>query len=151
MIILSFSFALSFTPNATLTCEVINTCAIYGFSGKPANSLSCTSSVNTRTITCLPGFYATAPSNPAVTLTGNSAFGGCIRMLNLELASRLEIDNCAVYGNSGKPQNVANCANGINYRTITCAAGYAAVLPSTVSIKLTASTVFAGCQGIALL
>jgi hypothetical protein len=60
-------------------CTLIDNCKEYGFSGKDANVRSCINGVNTRTIACNAGYYAVAPSNPIVTLTGSQAFTGCFR------------------------------------------------------------------------
>lgn len=132
------------TPTITLTgsapfpgCRDINECALYGFSGKPANVQECVDGVNKRTITCLPGFHAVAPSTPSVTLVADAVFNGCT-----------DIDECAVYGYGGQPY-VKSCVNSaVNQRTITCETGYYAASPAGPSIVLTGAAGFAGCKDI---
>eukprot|EP01127_Copromyxa_protea_P009355 TRINITY_DN21_c0_g3_i1.p1 TRINITY_DN21_c0_g3~~TRINITY_DN21_c0_g3_i1.p1 ORF type:complete len:1621 (+),score=404.04 TRINITY_DN21_c0_g3_i1:32-4894(+) len=119
-------------------CTLINTCTTYGFSGKSANTKSCVPSGTSRIITCNDGYRAEGSSGdatPTVTLAGSAAFLGCTL-----------IDNCKVYGYSGKPDNAIACSNGVNTRTVTCAAGYAAVAPTTASVLLTGSAAFGGCK-----
>lgn len=51
---------------------------LYGTSGKPENTANCREELpNTRTISCLPGFYAIAPDERRITLIGNATFNGC--------------------------------------------------------------------------
>jgi hypothetical protein len=72
------------------------------------------------------------------------------------------IDNCVLYGYSGKKDNAISCTNGVNTRTITCASGYYAMAGSAQGpganatqytkgipyITLTGSTPFEGCAGM---
>jgi len=119
-----------------LGCELIDTCTQYGYSGNRADTVSCVSGRNQRTITCDLGFFAVAPNTRFITLTGNQTFLGC----------RL-IDNCAVYGNSNKNSNYAGCVNGENSRTVSCMPGYYPLggPMNMTSIVLTGSVPFQGC------
>jgi hypothetical protein len=124
-----------------------DTCAQYGYSGRPTNAAWCRSQGEQRTIQCLPGYYATPPASPSVTLTGSAPFGGCF-----------EINECTLYGYSGKSDGVLSCVNQINARTITCQAGYfARQSPSGTasdedlkrrSISVPAAAAFQGCAVI---
>jgi len=55
------------------------------------------------------------------------------------------IDNCAVYGTSGRPGHVTQCVNGVNQRTISCDAGYYAVYPTDPDVTLIGNEDFFGC------
>eukprot|EP01127_Copromyxa_protea_P008719 TRINITY_DN2003_c0_g1_i2.p1 TRINITY_DN2003_c0_g1~~TRINITY_DN2003_c0_g1_i2.p1 ORF type:complete len:450 (+),score=55.19 TRINITY_DN2003_c0_g1_i2:1130-2479(+) len=119
-------------------CVDLNECDLYGYSGKTENVLSCENSENSRTITCKPGYYAEAPTTRSVTLTGNAVFKGCV-----------DIDECAVYGYSGKPEFTESCINGNDQRKITCFPGYqTSVLTHESSITLNGSYSFGGCVEI---
>jgi hypothetical protein len=115
-------------------CTLVNTCTAYGYSGAPANTLSCVATVNRRTITCEAGYYAVAPATPSVTLAGAAPFAGCTA-----------IDTCRVYGYSGAPAYALSCASAINRRTITCQEGYFATPPDKRFVTLTGASAFAGC------
>ena len=118
-------------------CVDIDECADYGYSGNAANTLSCTSELNTRLIVCKPGYTAQYPSD-RIRLVGPNGFGGCT-----------DIDECALYGYSGQPTaNILSCVQGINVRTITCKDGYSVVGGTKIgqlSITLSGNTPFRGC------
>jgi hypothetical protein len=115
----------------------VNLCGLWGYSGKPANAVSCVNGEGRRTITCAAGYYAAPPFSPSVTLIGATPFAGCN-----------PINMCAVYGYSGATAHTLSCTSGIGSRTITCAAGYYATPPATPSITLSGSTAFTGCHQI---
>lgn len=85
-------------------------CALYGYSGNVANTLSCVDGVNSRTITCQPGFAVPgAGASSSVTLFGNAVFAGCV-----------DLSECGTYGCSGQPANTQSCIDsGVNQRTIS--------------------------------
>lgn len=59
-----------------------------------------------------------------------------------------DIDECALYGYTGKPSYTSACINGVDQRTITCLAGYeTSVTTHATSVKLTGSQPFTGCHG----
>eukprot|EP01127_Copromyxa_protea_P018725 TRINITY_DN5959_c0_g1_i1.p1 TRINITY_DN5959_c0_g1~~TRINITY_DN5959_c0_g1_i1.p1 ORF type:complete len:1030 (-),score=219.04 TRINITY_DN5959_c0_g1_i1:11-3100(-) len=129
-----------FGPSYFSGCSDIDECLAYGFSGKANNTLSCVqSALNKRTITCKPGYYATAPATASITLTGAAPFKGCN-----------PIDTCAVYGYK-IPTGLANitCVVGANNtRIITCPVGYYATAPNIRSVTLTGDKEFSGCMDI---
>lgn len=88
-------------------------CTQYGYSGRPENTVSCTTLGDRRTIRCLPGFYAAPPASPSVTLIGSAPFAGCI-----------DIDECRVYGFSGKAEGTESCTSQRNQRVISCQRGW---------------------------
>jgi hypothetical protein len=117
--------------------QVIDNCALYGFSGNSANTRACVTGKNQRTIICERGYYAGVNHTDSVTLIGNAEFEGCFIT-----------DNCVVYGYSGLPKNTSSCVSGLNQRTITCAVGF---FPTNNAmnrrdITLVGSTPFEGCE-----
>lgn len=101
-------------------------------------------------ITCKTGFYAVAPATAAVTLVGKEVFSGCkgkylFSFPLFSLLKSLDIRECIIYGASGRANTISCVEVGINERTVTCAAGYYAVAPSTASVILQGSTAFGGC------
>jgi len=120
-------------------CLEADECLINGYSGNPANTVSCVDGVDSRTITCATGYYAVAPISPVVTLKGNAGFDGCT-----------EIDTCEAFGYSGKPDNTAGCIqNAVYQRTLSCLPGYGIAgtsgVPPTTTVTLTGPAVFTGC------
>ncbi len=113
-----------------------NYCELYGYSGKPANVMSCTNLPRGRTITCMAGYAAApSPTTASITLAGSTAFHGC-----------QQINMCTLYGYSGHPDHALACTTGPNVRTITCASGYVASPPDGKSITLTGAAPFKGCS-----
>eukprot|EP01127_Copromyxa_protea_P004820 TRINITY_DN1464_c1_g2_i1.p1 TRINITY_DN1464_c1_g2~~TRINITY_DN1464_c1_g2_i1.p1 ORF type:complete len:1631 (-),score=237.44 TRINITY_DN1464_c1_g2_i1:393-5285(-) len=93
-------------------CQAIPTCDKYEVDF--SNFTSCVSGINSRTITCPPGYWASGPNslppNPTITLIGDEQWLGC-----------QEINMCDVYSPA-----LANgtCIPGLNKRTIICKEGY---------------------------
>ena len=120
-------------------CGPEDYCTRHGFSGKPENTRSCVTGIKNRTLTCLAGYYVTAPDIPSILLVNDGLFTGCF-----------DIDECSVYGTNGKSDSVQNCAQGVNERTILCNPGYSVVGKpvSEVQVKLVGKANFTGCQDI---
>lgn len=69
-------------------CTPRDECAVYGFSGKPAHTMSCVDGNNSRTIRCIRGYAPVFPNpnngmvtqvgSDGITILGNAAFLGCI-------------------------------------------------------------------------
>lgn len=98
---------LSYTYGPTWKVTCVDACAIVGFSGKSANTVSCVNdpSLLRRTITCKPYYYAVKPSSTSIVINGLTPFGGCT-----------PFDMCVVYGFSGKSANTLSCTTGIAQR-----------------------------------
>lgn len=112
-------------------------CKEYGYSGRPANTLSCVNSGDSRIITCQAGYYVSGTSwKSSVSLPGSTVFTGCA-----------DIDECAAYGYSGKTAHTLSCKNSaLNQRTVTCQDSYiVAGSKDQKSIVLTGSAAFPGC------
>jgi hypothetical protein len=58
------------------------------------------------------------------------------------------IDNCLLYGFSGKPSHAYSCTSGLNRRTIQCNPGFYAVggVNWAFNITLPGNTPFLGCE-----
>lgn len=80
-------------------------CSVYGFSGKTDGVLACKEGVNSRTLSCQAGYNVVGAGTQSITLTGPIPFSGC-----------QDIDECAIYGYSGREATAASCSNGVNQR-----------------------------------
>src|SRR4051794_16133354 len=86
------------------------------------NVKTCDNGINSRVITCIPGFYAIAPATPIHTVVGPIDFGGCI-----------DISECAVYKCVDlMSKTTTTCVDSmpaiqLNNRKCTCPVGYSPV------------------------
>lgn len=87
---------------------------------------------------CEYGFWIRSVKKAFITLEGNAPFEGCT-----------EIDECVLYGFSGKAAGTEKCIDGPDpgYRTIRCKDGYLVTGTTRREITLEGSTPFVGCTG----
>lgn len=114
-----------------------NLCATFGYSGKPANAMSCTFTSTQRTVVCMQGYVVAGTNTASITLQGSAPFPGCV-------ATRQ--DMCQLYGYSTRSANVASCTTGSNQRTIRCRDGYHVSGTTSETITLTGDAAFPGCS-----
>eukprot|EP01127_Copromyxa_protea_P011436 TRINITY_DN2873_c0_g3_i2.p1 TRINITY_DN2873_c0_g3~~TRINITY_DN2873_c0_g3_i2.p1 ORF type:complete len:1979 (-),score=279.48 TRINITY_DN2873_c0_g3_i2:77-5701(-) len=118
-------------------CQDIDECSAFGF-GELKNT-TCTQSINSRTITCPPGCWATGrhqiSPNPTITLVGEEEFEGC-----------QDIDMCEIY--DSLRLHYTCVSNEVNTRTITCHMGYFVTGTISSSVTLIGSEPFRGCEAI---
>lgn len=116
---------------------VSDPCRAFGYSGKPQHAQSCSNGAGgQRTITCIAPFVVSGTTGSTIKLLGAAAFPGCVADTS---------DHCKRYGYSGKPENVKQCVNGADQRTITCVDGFVVTGTTQSSIVLVGGKLFAGC------
>ena len=110
---------------------MIDNCAVYGPTGLPSfTTQSCTSGINTRTVTCAAGYWAQGSGQLTpdinIDLTGNTVFAGCAGNTFQNFLCNIfsEVNECSLYNHPKAGQDELSCTDGVNSRTITCKVGY---------------------------